>query len=123
MNTTWFDPQYAWLPGTLLGVLGGMYGGLVGTLMSRSRIERRSIGMVTIRTAYWILLSCSAVMLVSGILALNAGQPYGIWYGLGFAGFLGVVIFGAQSFVIFRIPKQMEQGWKSQGEQDAPSNR
>ena len=123
MNSPWFDPQYAWLPGTLLGALGGMYGGLVGTLMSRSRIERRLIGMVTIRTAYWILLTWSAVMLVSGILALIAGQPYGIWYGLGFAGFLGVVIFGSQSFLIFRIPKQMEREWKTQGEQAAPSNR
>jgi len=123
MNSPWFDPQYAWLPGTLLGVLGGTYGGLVGTLMSRSRMERRLIGMVTIRTAYWILLAWSAVMLVSGILALISGQPYGIWYGLGFAGFLGVVIFGSQSFLIFQIPKRMEQEWKTQAAHAASSNR
>lgn len=121
MNLPWFDPQYAWLPGTVLGILGGIYGVLVGTLMSRSRIKKRLIGMATVRTAYWILLTWSTLMLVAGILALIAGQPYGIWYGLGLPGLLGVVIVGSQSSLIFRMPKQMEQEWRAQqGEQAAP---
>jgi len=77
MNEPWFDPiYYAWIPGTLLGTLGGIWGSLIGTLAPRGK------GKVAVLTSLGILLAASVAFLALGIMALVAGQPYGVWYGL-----------------------------------------
>src|SRR4051794_31913308 len=77
MNEPWFDPiYYAWIPGTLLGTLGGIWGSLIGTLAPRGK------GKVAVLTSLGILLAASVACLGLGIMALVAGQPYGVWYGL-----------------------------------------
>jgi multidrug transporter EmrE-like cation transporter len=88
MSTPWFEPNlYAWIPGTLLGVAGGLWGSLSGMLVPRGK------GRLLIVGGAAVFLVLSLGLLVAGIVALSKGQPYGIWYGLGFPGLLGTVLF------------------------------
>jgi hypothetical protein len=89
MVEAWFDANHwAWLPGTLLGVLGGCWGAAVGVLGPRGK------GRAGVLAAGWLLLAASAVLLTAGVVALVTGQPYGVWYGLGLAGVIGVIVLG-----------------------------
>jgi hypothetical protein len=89
MNDPWFDPnRWAWLPGTLLGVLGGLWGGLAGTLAPQGKARRLVLGSGEL--LQWL----SVILLGAGLIALFTGQPYGIWYGLGLAGLIGTVVLG-----------------------------
>jgi hypothetical protein len=90
MTEPWFNPNvYAWIPGTLLGVAGGLEGALVGLLAPKGKCRT-----LVVSVHFGILLSCG-LLLVAGLVALLTGQPYGIWYGLGFPGLLGLVIVGS----------------------------
>lgn len=85
MPDPWFDPMYwAWLPGTALGVVGGLWGSLAGFL------ARRNPALVI--GALWLWFLASVALLVAGLVALTQGQPYGVWYGLGFPGLLGTIL-------------------------------
>ena len=96
MSQPWFDENlYAWIPGTLLGCLGGLWGGLVGTLAPRGRARGFVLGCT------WALLLGSAILLGLGVVALASGQPYGVWYGLGLPGLLGLVVIGANTFTVY----------------------
>jgi len=114
MNTPWFDPNLAWIPGTSLGIIGGLFGAAIGFLMPLSRLKKRLIGMRYMKLAYILILGWSATMLLAGIVALILGQPYGIWYGLGLAGLIGVFVFGSLFPVILLLSKQIETEWKTQ---------
>ena len=95
MTEPWFDPMlYSWIPGTLLGVLGGTWGTLAGVLGPRGKCKGLIWGM------WGLLVVYSLVLLIAGVVALVQGQPYGIWYGLGFPGLLGLILIGCLSFVI-----------------------
>ena len=90
MMEPWFDPNlYAFIPGTALGVVGGVIGALTGTLAPRGK------GKSWLLPLYVAVTIVCAVLLVAGVIALVTGQPYGVWYGLGLPGLLGVVVFGA----------------------------
>lgn len=93
MTEPWFDPmRYSWLPGTFLGVLAGVWGVLVGVLAPQGKAR----GLIFAFSA--VLFTASVSLLVAGIVALLTGQPYGVWYGLGLAGFIGTLVLG------FNIP-------------------
>jgi hypothetical protein len=86
----WFDPNaYAWIPGTALGIAGGVAGTLTGVLAPRGKGKAWLLGL------YVAVMIVCAGLLVAGVIALVTGQPYGVWYGLGLPGLLGVAIFGA----------------------------
>jgi hypothetical protein len=90
MTEPWFNPNaYAWIPGTLLGVVGGIEGTLAGVFAPRGKYKALVMGI------HFAALGACGLLLVVGIVALAAGQPYGIWYGFGFPGLLGLVIFGS----------------------------
>jgi CBS-domain-containing membrane protein len=114
MNTPWFDPNLAWIPGTVLGIIGGIFGATIGCLIPLSRMKKRPIGMKYIKVAYILFLGGSAAMLFAGIAAFISGQPYGIWYGLGLAGLIGVIVFGSLYSLIIHLPKQIEPEEKTQ---------
>jgi hypothetical protein len=104
MHEPWFNPNlYAWIPGTLLGVLGGVVGSLAGIFGSRGTHRRLVLGAV------WCSMVCSAVLLAAAVLALLQGQPYGIWYGLGLPGVLGLIVFGANTPAIARAYRMAEE--------------
>jgi hypothetical protein len=99
----WFEPAlYAWIPGTALGVLGGLWGSLAGTLAPRGKAKLLVLGL-----HFGIVLACVGLLLAS-IIALAEGQPYGVWYGLGLPGLLGVIIIGGLTPVIFRRYREAE---------------
>ena len=103
MTQPWFDPNaYAWIPGTLLGGAGAVEGMLSGLLASRGKCK--TLVMVV---HFAILLGCG-ILLALGIVAWRMGQPYGIWYGLGFPGLLGLVIFTPLTWVVRRQYVQAE---------------
>lgn len=103
MNEPWFDPnRYAWLPGTLLGVLGGSWGALVGTLAPRGKAKGLVLGSLA------LLLTASLACLIAGIVALASRQPYGVWYGLLLAGVIGVFVLGPLSPLAFAAYRQAE---------------
>jgi hypothetical protein len=103
MSEPWFNPNlYAWIPGTVLGVVGGTWGGLMGTLGPRGKAKRLMLG------GLWMLLACSAILLVAGIVALLTGQPYGVWYGLGLAGLIGLLAIGANTPMALKMYRDAE---------------
>ena len=90
MSEPWFDPSlYAWIPGTLFGTLGGLLGGLTGTLAAKGRAKGVVLGL------WWLFIGVAAVFLCVGLVAFLSGQPYGIWYGLGLPGLIGMILFPA----------------------------
>ncbi|HVS39991.1 MAG TPA: hypothetical protein VMS17_30815 [Gemmataceae bacterium] len=104
MSGPWYDENlYSWIPGTALGVLGGLWGSLVGMLAPRGRAR----GFVLVFT--WALLVVSALLLVLGLVALFSGQPYGVWYGLGLAGLIGLVVVGANTFTVYWVYRAAEE--------------
>lgn len=89
MAEPWFDPNlYSWIPATALGTLAGVWGALTGFLAPRGR------GKPLIYGLGMTLLGTAVLFLIAGCVALVSGQPYGIWYGLGLAGFIGVIVLG-----------------------------
>ena len=103
MSEPWFDPRYAWLPGTLLGCLGGTWGGLAGWLAPRGKAKALIVG------AFWFLVIASAGMLIAGAVGFLNGQPYSVWYGLGLAGVIGVLVLGINGPLVFRRYRQAEE--------------
>jgi len=103
MNEPWFDPiRYAWIPGTFLGVLAGTWGAMLGSLGPRGKAKTLVLG------GLFVMLGASAVLLIAGVAALVAGQPYGIWYGLLLAGGIGVIVLGANTPVALNAYRQAE---------------
>jgi hypothetical protein len=103
MAEPWFDANHwAWLPGTLLGVVGGCWGTAVGILGPRGK------GRAVVVTAGWLLLAASVVLLAAGLVAVGTGQPYGVWYGLVLAGVIGVFVFGMNVPMAGRVYRAAE---------------
>jgi hypothetical protein len=95
MTEPWFNPiLYAWIPGTLLGLAGGIEGTLAGICAPRGKCKTLVLGL------HFADMGACCILLVAGVVALMTGQPYGVWYGLGFPGLLGLIIFGALTPVI-----------------------
>ena len=93
--TPWFDPiWYAWIPGTALGTAVGIWGAAAGCLAPFGRARGFIYGSL------FLLVAVSVVFLAAGIYALSVGQPYGIWYGLGFPGLLCPFILVPLAFVM-----------------------
>jgi hypothetical protein len=102
MTEPWFNPAYAWLPGTVLGCVCGLIGALAGCLIPRGK------GKTLVLGSLWSVFSAAVVMLVAGIVALVSGQPYDIWYGLGLAGLIGVVVIGCNAPQVHRFYRMAE---------------
>jgi hypothetical protein len=97
MIEPWFDPNaYAWIPGTLLGVAGGIEGTLAGLCAPKGKCK------TLVLAVHFAILQICCLLLAVGVVAMIAGQPYGVWYGLGFPGLLGLAIFGPLTLVVRR---------------------
>jgi hypothetical protein len=104
MTQPWFDPNsYAWIPGTAYGIIAGCLGGLVGWLLPRGRVTRFLL------RAWLALWGLAVALLAVGLVALAAGQPWGVWYGLLLPGVIGTLVVGANWFVILKTCRQVEQ--------------
>jgi MFS family permease len=104
MTTPWFDPNaWAWLPGTLFGCLAGLWGSLAGTLAPQGKARGLVVG------TGWALIVVSLGFLVTAVVAYFVGQPYGIWYGLGLPGVLGVILFPSIFPIVLLRYRQAEE--------------
>lgn len=103
MNEPWFPPQYAWILGAGVGVMGGVLGTLMGVCGPAGKAKSLVFGL------YWGSLLISVACLLTGIAALIAGQPYGVWYGLTLAGFIGSLVLGLNYFTLVNVYRQAEQ--------------
>ena len=104
MNEPWFNPNYwAWLPGTLLGCIGGAWGALAGTLAPRGKGRNLVLG-----GALLLLVFCGG-LLAAGLIAVISGQPYGVWYGLGLPGLLGVLVIPPNLYLVRKRYGEAEQ--------------
>jgi len=104
MMEPWFDPnRYAWIPGTAYGLAAALMGGLVGWLVPRGRA--RSF----VLRAWFALWAAAVVLLIVGIVALAEGQPWGVWYGLILPGVIGSLVVGANSMVILKRYREVEE--------------
>ena len=102
--TPWFDPiWYAWIPGTVLGSAVGLWGAAVGCLAPYGRARGAVYGALV------VLLAASFTLFAAGIYALAAGQPYGVWYGLGFPGLLCLFILIPLTFVVRQRYRQADE--------------
>jgi len=103
VNDPWFNPNaWAWIPGTLLGVLGGTWGALAGTLAPRGRARRPVLG------AGLLLLLLAMLSGVAGVAALFVGQPYGVWYGLLLPSVIGGFVLGPLLPLVARRYREAE---------------
>jgi Na+/proline symporter len=89
MMQPWFDANhYAWIPGSAYGVAAGLMGGLVAWL------------------ALWLV---AIALLIAGFVALAEGQPWGVWYSLLLPGAVGTLVVGANSVVVEKTYRQVEE--------------
>jgi hypothetical protein len=95
MHEPWFPQSLVWLPGIILGCTAGLLWVLVSILAARGRGKALVFGL------YWILLGASLMLLGTGLFAMAAGQPYGIWYALVLAGLIGTLVLGYYRAAIF----------------------
>lgn len=102
MNEPWFNPAMAWIPGTLLGVMGGLYGTAVGVLAPRGKARGTVLAM------HWTFVGLSVALLMAGVAAWALGQPYGVSYGLGLAGMIGAIVFGVNTLTVQRAYESAE---------------
>jgi len=104
MMEPWFDPnRYAWIPGTVYGVVAGLMGGLVGWLLPRGRARNFLL------RAWFTIWGVALALLILGFVALAKGQPWGVWYGLLLPGALGTLVLGANSPVILKRYREVEE--------------
>lgn len=102
MSEPRFDPNqfggwYGAIAGGGIGILGGIIGTLVGVLIPRGK------GRVWIPRLIMAVLALCALQLVFGLIALFAGQPWGIWYWPVLVGVIGVTVLGIQLPLLKRM--------------------
>jgi biotin transporter BioY len=78
-------------------------GGLVGWLVPRGRARN------FILRAWFALWAIAVVLLIMGIVALVNGQPWGVWYSLLLPGVVGTLVVGANSLVILKRYREVEE--------------
>ena len=103
MNEPWFDANlYAWIPGTSVGIIGGVLGSLAGVFAPRGRAKS------LVLSGHLLMIVVSAILLIAGVVAFVQGQPYGVWYGLGLPGLIGMIVFGALYPVVLKRYREAE---------------
>ena len=85
----WWGPSQGGRLGGILGTTLGLFGTVVGILCSRPR-SRRYVPSLMIA----MCIACG-LLLVTGVCALLAGQPWAVWYPLVLCGGIGGVVSGA----------------------------
>lgn len=97
-----FTAPFAWIPGTVLGLLGGLYGALAGFLAPRGRGRALVLGM-----GIFIDGACF-LMLIAGIVLLAGGFPYDAWYPWLLTGVIGSLTITGVLPMIFKRYRDAE---------------
>jgi hypothetical protein len=78
--------RWAWLPGTLFGVVVGTWGGVSGTLAQKGR------GRAAVTVCGWLLFAWSVGALAGALVLLTMGKGWHIWYPWLLPGGLGALL-------------------------------
>ena len=78
-------------------------GAMVGWLVPRGRAR------AFIVRAWFAVWAVAVVLLLLGITARVNGQPWGVWYALLLPGAIGTLVVGANSLVILRRYREVEE--------------
>lgn len=103
MIEPWFSPSFAYVPGVVLGCSFGLFGSLAGFFAARGK------GAALWRSLLALLGMTSGALFLAGTYALLVGQPYGVWYALGFPGLLGLVLAGGLRVALSRTLRASEE--------------
>jgi hypothetical protein len=87
-NPDVFGPYFGGIGGGLGGVICGTWGAAVGFLAPHGKAKTLIIGFG------WFILAVGVGALSLGMVALVAGQPYGIWYAPLLLGFVVTLVTG-----------------------------
>jgi hypothetical protein len=98
----WWTDRTAGLVGGIGGAVVGILGGMIGTFASRGRARRLVLGTMV------GLVALGAVLLVAGVVALVASQPYGVTGSLFIGGVVLVVVVGSMIPTVKRAYAQVE---------------
>jgi uncharacterized membrane protein HdeD (DUF308 family) len=108
MSEPWFDEnQFGALFGAIggggFGTLCGLWGAAAGTLAPRGK------GRMFVFGFGWLMIVLGALSLVFGLVALAAGQPWGIWYGPVLMGILMAALIGSMMPMLRMRYRQAEE--------------
>jgi peptidoglycan/LPS O-acetylase OafA/YrhL len=79
MATPWFDPNmFGALYGSIAGGVGGTLGGLLGA--AAGALAPKGKGRPWVMAGFGVMIALGFASLALGVVAIVAGQPYGIWY-------------------------------------------
>jgi len=92
------------------GALAGIFGGLMGYLAPRG------IGRTPMLGAHAALITCGVVALITGIVALAAGQPYHVYFPLLLGGGIVTIVMGSL-FPVARLRYRQAEQRKFDAEQ------
>ena len=112
MNAPWFSPEFAPLPGIVIGIAGAMIGCLAGFVMSSA--QYRAKGLTFLASICWVLLICSVAMLLAALTALTLNQPQTVWRALLYPGIAGTAAFAASLPVIVASKRRLVLGQLSE---------
>ena len=101
-NEIWFGALYGSIVGGGGGTLAGVLGALAGSLAPQGK------GRSLILGGMYAMVGFGVLSLVFGLVALFAGQPYGIWFAPVLAGVIFVSVVGSLVPVIRRRYEEAE---------------
>jgi MFS family permease len=90
------------LGGGLIGIFGGALGISAGCLVPRGRARGFIVGSA------FSLAGFGLAILVAGVVAVFASQPYHVYYPLLLGGLILVLVFGVNAFIVRRCYLEIE---------------
>lgn len=98
----WWSERAGGLVGAAIGVVGGCVGALIGLLSSRGKASHLVLGVMVAAVA------AGVGMLILGVVAVSAGQPYGVWYPLLLGGVVCTAVIGGLLPVVRKRYRALE---------------
>lgn len=104
--TEWWSQSFGTYLGAFggagIGIIGGTLGAAMGFLAPKGKCK------TLVLSTMGLVIAASAVLLVTGIIALIIGQPRHVWYGPMLIGFIGTIVLGSLFPMVLMRYRQAE---------------